>query len=390
MTARLKSVPNAALDEDARLTQRDTTDAGEVVRALRAAMREKNVDAVQELRWLEPRPPGERDLLSDLAAAVGLETAIGQLARFWRCADVKPERIREIGSQEAEVYERLLLTGESLPIVSLLRREGPAAPWRVVCTKEAYDERFVLWVAVSDAPLDDGSWMRALADRGGQGQLLMDGSSGVLGHPERGWLVHVRGPFVPTAWPPALPGEGGAIIELGSALSSTPEERREQLEWILEAAQVFLAELTGQAAYVPAHDRLILPQALAAAASGTLSPQQALRFWAGLEETDGRIHTGGLGQLGLPEVEASVDLLDSPDLTARLVRWMGAGLVAGNAPTMGTELLVGEREVLVTVGPRGPKRGKSYGRWGALALVPSSVAFSRGSRTRMRVPDDIR
>lgn len=366
--------------------------AAAAVERLRAALRAVDVEAAQTVRWLAPRPPGERDLLSDLAAAEGLAPAIHQLSRFWRRAEVRLERVREIHPLEAEVYERLQLPGESLPIVSLVRRESEDAGWRVVCTNEAQDERFMLWVTAAADAVDDVAWTKAFVERHGpHGELLMDGETGVLGHPDRGWLVHVRGPVTPSTWPDVLSGEGGAVLELATGLSPVQSERAPQMQWMLQVAEVFLTQLGGVAAYVPAQDKLVHPQALAAAAIGHLTPAQAFRFWARIDEADGYLYTSGLSQLGLPEVEAPVDLLASPDRTARLVRWLGATLLdAGALPSLGTELVLDAESVLLVAGRRGPRRGRSYGRWGAMRLAASDSAFGRGSRTRMRVPDDFR
>lgn len=365
--------------------------AAEAVRALRASLRESDVQGAQKVRWLAPRPPGERDLLSDMAAAEGLSNAVQRLAKFWRRAEVRLERVREIDPLEAEVYERLQVPGESLPIVSVVRRESEQAEWQVVCTNEAQDERFVLWVTTSADAIDDVAWTRAFVERhGAHGELLMDGATGVLGHPDRGWLVHVRGPFVPARWPDVLPGEGGGVLELATALSPAQDERRLQTRWMLQAAEVFLSELRGEAAYCPGLEKLVMPQALAAAAAGRLSADQSFRFWARLEESDGWFHSRGLRQLGLPEVEAPVDLLGDRERTRRLVRWLGASMLDARAlPSLGTELVLDDESILLVGGRRGPRRGRSYGRWGAIGLIRTDPAFGRGSRTRMRVPDEI-
>jgi len=358
-----------------------------VVRDLRDALSRADVEAAQRLRWLAPRPPGERDLLSDMAAAEGVGPAVDRLSRFWAQAHVRFEHVREIDGLEAEVYERLSLPGESLPIVSLVRRDAPHAPWRVVCTNEAQDERFVIWISVRADTVDEAGLTKTLGDA----EVLMMDDGGVLGHSTRGWLAHVRGPFVPKQWPEVLPGEGGHVIELATALAPDAMERREQLAWVLRSASGFVRVLEGQAAMLPGSSKLLLPQALAAAASGQLSAMQAFRFWARIEESSGWFHTRGLGQLGLPEVEAPVDLLPSPERTAQLAQWMGATLLEKTPlPALGTELLLGEDSFLVAPGRRGPRRGKSYGRWGAIGLVSSDPRFMRGSRTRMRVPDGMR
>ena len=363
-------------------------EAAAAVEALRVALRAADVNAVQAVRWLAPRPPGERDLLSDLAAAEGLERAVEQLSRFWRRAEVRLERVRVIGSLEAEVYERVHLPGESLPIASLVRRAAVGAPWRVVCTNEAHDERFTIWIPSAKPEIDDVAWSRAHEARFGPGaELIMDGLGGVLGEPAYGWLANVRGPWAPRHWPEQLPGEGGRVVELATALTPEVGDRRAQLQWILRAALIFLDQLGGAAAYLPSHEKLVLPQALEAALEDKLAPDQALRFWARVEEIDGHFVTTGLRQLGLPEVEVEVALLGDRDATARLVRWLGAKLIdLGHLPAHGTELVAGDRSFVIVPGRRGPRRGRSYGRWGALRVSAADDRLQRGSRTRIRIP----
>jgi hypothetical protein len=368
--------------------------AAEVVQKLRAALRHSNAEEAQTMRWLAPRPAGERDLLSDLAAAEGLEPAVKRLSRFWRKAEVRLERVRAIGPLEAEVYERLTLpAGESLPIVTLVRRPAVDASWRVVCMNEAHDERFVIWLTSVRDDIDDVTWSREFYERFGKaGELIMDGEGGVLGDPEQGWLAQVRGPFWPLEWPDQLPGEGGPLVELAAVLTSDWDARRAQLTWLLETSAVFLSHLGGPAAYLALHDKLVLPQALDAAVASMLRPEQALRFWARLEEADGHYVTSGLRQLALPEVEAAVKLHDDPSAAARLVRWLGARLVEGGAvPPLGTEVVFNGRTLMIVHGRRGPRRGKSYGRWGAVRIAEADARYAaRGSRTRLRVPDNQR
>lgn len=360
--------------------------ASEAVDALRAALRAGDVEAVQQRRWLAPRPPGERDLLSDMAAAEGIQTAVRRLSKFWQRTAVRREGVRAVSALEAEIYERLEMPGESLPIVTVVRRDAEELPWKIVCTNEARDERFVVWITVRGHAVDDVAWSRRAE---APGQLLMDDAVGVLGHPERGWLVHVHGPFVPLAWPDMLPGEGGRVLELAMALSAEGAGRPAQLRWIMQAAYAFMDELGGDMAYVPEQQRLILPDALIAAAGGTLLPRHAFRFWAGTRDVDDHVVTQGLGRLGLPEVEAPLDVLSRPELVRSTVERFGATLLASpHIPSLGTELVVGEECVVLVAGRRGPRRGTSYGRFGAFALAPTDNRMRRGSRTRMRIPTD--
>jgi hypothetical protein len=367
-------------------------EAALAVEALRAALRKGDAEAVQSVRWLARRPPGERDLLSDLAAGEGLELAVRRLSRFWRRAEARVERVRLVSGLEAEVYERLALPGEAIPIVSLVRRAAVEAPWRVVCTNEAHDERLTVWLGSKGDELDDVAWTRAYAARfGGGAELLMEGIAGVLGAHHEAWLAHVRGPFVPLAWPAILPGEGGGLIELTAALVPQWEARAAQIEWLLRATAVFLEELGGAGAYFPAHEKLVVAPALDLAVRGALRPDQAMRMWARIEDAGGYVFTSGLRQLGLTEVEAPRELMGDPQATIALVRWLGAKLVESSHDVLalGTELVLSDRTFTIVPGRRGPRRGKSYGRWGALCIADVEERLKRGSRTRIRVPEPL-
>ncbi len=355
----------------------------EQVEAFRAALMAGALERVQALRWLAPRPAGERDLLSDMAAAEGIHRAIHELSRFWRRATIHLERVRVIDTHEAEVYERLALPAESLPIVTVLRRESASVPWKIVCTNEAYDERLVLWLPVGAAAVDDATLTSVLPDGS---ELLMDGSEGVLAHDQ--YLVHVRGPVVPTQWPPELPGQTPQVLELATALAADPGERREQLRWLLGCARALMPELGSAAAYLKRERRVMMPQAIDAILTGAATPAQAVRFWARVDKAEGLFHTDGLRLLGLPEIEAEASLLGSEERTRALVLWLAERVVkAEQMVAPGTEVTVGDRTLLVVGGRRGPRRGHSYGRCGAVRLIDGAGVVRRGSRSRMRAPD---
>lgn len=377
----------AVADEvpDSHDTNGDANEVVEPVAAFRAALIARDVERVQALRWLAPRPPGERDLLSDMAAAEGIGHAIQELSRFWRRATVHLERVRVVDVHEAEVYERLSLPSESLPIVTLLRRESAAVPWKVVCTNEAYDERCVLWLPVGAAGVDDGALSHALPEGS---ELLMDGDSGVLAH--GAWLVHVRGPVIPTEWPEGLPGQTPQVLELASALAPDPGARREQLRWLLRCARALLPELGGHAVYLKRERRVMMPEAIDRILAGTVTPAQAVRFWARVDHAEGHVHTDGLRLLGLPEIEASETLLGEGGKVRELVTWLAERVVkAEQMVAPGTEVSVGDRQLVIVGGRRGPRRGRSYGRCGAVRLIDAADVVRRGSRSRMRAPDGL-
>ena len=355
--------------------------AAEAVAALRAALRASDVDAAQAVRWLRPRPPGERDLLSDLAVAEGLTSAVEQLSRFWSEARVALETVRPVDTNEAEVYERLELPGQTLPIVSLVRRESGESPWLVVCTNEAKDERFTLWLGVEAESLDEAAFA---ARPQSPGDLLMEGERGVLGHRREPWILHVRGLFEPEEWPEYMPGEGLKVLEVAAALDPRPGRRRGQMEWNMAAVGALCDQLGAQAAYALGTKRALHPRAIQAASQG-LSAEAAQRFWVEIDQSDDYIFTRGLGLLGLPEIEAPRSVVRAD--VEPIVRWLASELLRANpGPTLGTELVMADQSALLVAGRRGPRRGRSYGRFGAYALAKSDPNLRKGSQTRMRVP----
>jgi hypothetical protein len=373
----------------------DVTEAAETpelaVAQMRAGLVERDADRVQAHRWLAPRPPSERDLLSDLAAAQGIGRAVRRLSRFWERANVLLERVRYVDGNEAEVYERVVLPGDTLAIVSVVRRESASAPWKVVCTNESHDDRVSLWLAVPSLTTDEHEWTQIFArsyEDDAAELVIADDDSGVLGHPERGWLANVRLPFVPAEWPENLPGEGDRILEITQSLSERPDERRDQLLWLVRCSSVFAHLLSAHGAYLPLLKKLIPIPALALAAQSELDGPRRFELWARVERVQKHAVTIGLGQLGLPEVEVPDAV--AGDRSAAIAKWLG-GLIAGGtfAPVPGTELVESQRTLQIVSGRRGPRVGRSYGRWGAVGVGPLDTRDRRGSRTRIRVPDDV-
>jgi len=320
-----------------------------------------------------------------MAAAEGLEEAVKELSRFWRQAEVHLERVRVVSELEAEVYERLVLPGESLPTMTLVRRESETSPWKVVCINEAYDERFVLWLPTRQISVDDAALAESLPEGT---QLLMNGLDGVLAFED--WLVHARGPIDVTAWPENLPGQTPRIFELATALAPDPEPRRAQLRWLLAGALALLRPLGGAAVYRKREGRVMMPAAIEAVVTGAATPAQVTRFWVRFGLFEGYVFTDGLNLLGLPEVEVPVALFDEPSVATELARWLAEAAVAGREVPLGTEVSLGDRSLLVVRGRRGPRRGRSHGRWGAIALTAlEHENTGRGSRSRIRAPDHI-
>lgn len=349
----------------------------EAVHRLRLALRRGDSATVADVRAAVPRRPHERDLLTDLIDADGLEPAVRRLSRFWSHARVELELVRVVDADEVEVYERAVLPHEQLSIVSLVRREAGSRTYRVVCTLEARDERFEAWIVGRGDPLDDVAWSRSFAGRfGADAELVMNGDEGVLGHPRAGFLAELSAPEECRRWPEALPGEGSPIRRLKFSLALEAERRRQQLEWALRALDV-LADADGASAvYVPAHDKVLPVPGLRRATRDARSPEQRSRLWVAVRLVQGHWVTSGLSLFGLPELELEAGALGSG--ARPLLRSLAASLVRARTLPW-RDVLVEQDGMTFSVAPgrRGPRPGRSYGRWGAVRLVPD--AGERGS-----------
>ncbi|MFW5920750.1 MAG: hypothetical protein ACOCUS_02830, partial [Polyangiales bacterium] len=263
------------------------------VQQLREALRGADGDAVGLLRSSRPRRPSERDLLSDLMDAEGVEEAARKLSRFWSKAQAEVEAVRWVDTTEAEVYERVGVGNQVLQTVSVVRREEQG--WRVAFTHETRDERLRFWVPARHGEVDDAAWTRVFTERhGNAAQLVIDGPGGVLGHPEQGWLAELTGPFEPSEWPDGLPGEGNALLQIDLALSPKPDARIKQLQWILRIIDTFLDLQAGVAAYMPRDGKLLPAQAVRHAVSAGLTPEQAARLWVSVRKAGRFFATSGM------------------------------------------------------------------------------------------------
>lgn len=366
---------------------RELSTAVDVVRALTSGLRAGNAEQVRRHRWGQPRPLGERDLLSDMAAADGLPRAVKRLSPFWRGTEIRFQGVRRISELEAEVYDVATAPrGEMLPIVSLVRRQSPGHAWQVVCVNESHHDRLTFWVTCDADVIDGRQWTEHFSDAHGAGaELVMDGGEGVVGHPERGWLASLRGPFTPDPWPSSLPLGQTMVVELSLVLERHRNLRRDQLHWFARLADVTATVLRADTIFLPAHEKLVLPDMLWRAARRPLGPPETYRLWAQLEELHHHYYTTGLRILGLPEVEAPVSLLPQPERSRRLLVWLATELVGGkHPPAVGTEIRIGPTTLRVESGRRGPRVGRTYGQWGSLRIEPQGPSARRPPTQRLR------
>lgn len=370
--------------EGASATPRDRVIAA--VQQLREALRGADGGAVGTLRSSRPRRPSERDLLSDLMDAEGVEEAARKLSRFWSKAEAEVEAVRWVDTEEAEVYERVGVGSQVLQTVSVVRREQQG--WRVAFTHETRDERLRVWVPARHGTIDDSAWTRVFTERHGEAaQLVVDGPGGVLGHPERGWLAELTGPFEPSEWPEGLPGEGHALLQFELALSSEPEARIKQLQWALRIIDTFLDLQAGVAAYMPRDGKLLPAQAVRRAVTEGLSPDQVARMWVSIRQEGRFFVTSGMRLLAMPELELERGALGDEESERRLLRDVATRIVkAGTRPQVNARLDAQTRTFELVRGRRGPVAGQTYGRWGALRVVEVDPTKRRGSGVRLSDP----
>lgn len=342
----------------------------------RHALRAGDASGVGRTLDTRARRPRERDLLVDLVAAEGLELATRKLARFWRQAQTEVDAVRIVGPDEAEVYERLYPPHESRPLhVATVLRRGRDASWRVVTTQRSPADavRLQIWPA-EVPPLRDEAFTEAFSNRWGpSGELVTDDGEGVLGHPTEGWIGAL-------GWPQAP----GGPFELALVGAPDPDVRTRQVCWLSRCATV-VASLTGaELAYANAARKVVAVDVLGAIANAELpSARDLAGAWVALHRARDLVFSRGLATFALAEVVASPAVWGS----ASIARKVAAGAVrAGLSGAMGLApgeivQIVGQR-VTVEPGPRGPSAHESFGRWGAIELVPLSGHTARSGVVR--------
>jgi len=375
----------------------ETAAPEQTVLALRHALRDGDADAVRRAVLWEARPPWERDLLIDLVAAEGIEVAVAKLRLFWRNARVRITAVRMTLEGDAEVYEELDAARADgvLHTVTLLRRVGHG--FRVVNTTDATDDTVRVFVvrAAGDGTLDDGAFTRDLQIRvGAIAELLMENGEGTLGHPQEGWLARIRGPHplselmpgiagLPRTRPPATEAWELVLDPRGAG-----ERRRGQVAWLGRVAAELAAFDGAPWIYMPAAGKLTSTRVLRAAV-GAEGPtaRGVAAAWVRLVTKGGWATTRGMCQLQLPEVEIQLEDWAEVNGARRLVGTVAMSLLNGRLDQDTHAVVrVGGIRCRVSEGRRGPEPGQSYGRWGAILVVP---ADRRGtvshSETRMRL-----
>ncbi len=312
----------------------------------------------------EARRPNERDLLIDLAAAEGVDSAARKLARFWRSAETQVQAVRVIAEREVEVYERVRLPDRhgDVDVATLLRR-GRDGTWRVVVAQRAPSDGLSVRLPAPSARLDDAEVTRALLGRWGcRTELIVSGEDGVLREPERGWLAHVQRI------------DGGYEVTLEPA--EDEDARHAQLVWLARSVAVLGHHLGARRLWVPAARKVVGVEAFEAiGAAAAPSSKSLLLVWTALHRDAPLLYTAGLSAFALPELVTDLTAWND-ERTARRLLSATALAAAGGGQTLrvGYGYAVGTRRVVLAAGPRGPAAGRSFGRRGALAIRPLRAA----------------
>lgn len=356
------SIPSEP-DDEARKRREEVVAA---VTRHRHALRVGDASGVGRTLDAHARLPSERDLLVDLVAAEGLEPATRKLSRFWRGARSQVDAVRIVGPDEAEVYEQLWMPPRNSPIetVTLLRR-GRDATWRIVTTQRAPadDVRVQIWPEAGTEVRDD-SFTRAFHRRyGPDGELVMDDHEGVLGHPAKEWVGALR-----------VPRTEGQPFELALVGDHDPEVRLTQVHWLSRCAVVVASLLGAERAYVPLARKLVSVESLEAVAQPEApGARHVAAAWVALHRTGETLFSKGMSTFAHAEVVAHTHLWEEAGVARRVA---GAAVHAGLSGAMdlvpGELVHIARRRVLVESGPRGPTSHDSFGRWGAVELVPLS------------------
>ncbi|MEM9189158.1 MAG: hypothetical protein AAGF12_08275 [Myxococcota bacterium] len=365
----------------------DTPEA--MVAAFRASLRVGDVAGVTGRLAAVARRPAERDLLVDLLDAEGPQSAVERLQRFWCRTRSETVGLRSLGPISAEVYERVFVEGRDTPleIVTLTRKINGS--WQVVSSQNAPDYRPRLLVirGTEGSPLDDVAFSRTWQEaHGDTAELVMMDGGGILGHPEKGWLGGVKGPapvgdVVPEAALEAIrdaEGEASVLFEVSADAAPEREEQIELLTWLTQVS-LSIAEHTGAThVYSPGADRLIPRTVLADGFSSSEPPLHKLATtWARLHRNDEGGYTQGLHHFHCPEVEYLLEDWGGPgnsataDAAARCAISVATAFISGKLRgSVGTVVRASSVRCHLHESRRGSEPGLTYGRLGAVRLVP--------------------
>jgi hypothetical protein len=349
----------------------------------RRALVEGDVARVEETTLWAARPPWERDLFIDLAAASGLDVAVKRLRQFWKLANPILLHVRPLPDGDVEVFEQIHMPdGRELHTVTLMRPVGDR--YLVVAMSEAPDDttRFLVLTDSESPALDDARFTREWIEaHGPTAELLVDANDGALGHPLEGWLARVRGPL---PWAPIrerltrrtleLP-DAKTVLEVVMTPSGDPRERAHQLLWLALAAAEVAQHIGASLVYVQRAEKLIRVETLKKTMTGpAVGGREVASAYVKLVEKGKWAATRGMGQLVLPELEVDLEEFPDPGAARRLLGAVSVALIEGRVapiPSARHVLTVAGYRCQLALGRRGAEPGQTYGRFGALVIRPA-------------------
>ena len=378
--------------------------AAETLDRLRTALREGDVGGVIS-RLETVRSGKERDLLSDLVVSQGPEKAVKQLQRFWRHASATVTGERWVHDHEVEIYEDITMPDRETPLhsVTLLRRRDHR--WHVVSTQNAPDLRPRLRIyCAADVPALDGAGFTRqwAAQHGPTAELMFHEGEGILNHPLEGWVGSVRGPVPLEDQRSEIPSVAAALIEVAVEPSRDAASRGRQLVWISRVTLEIAAWTNSRTVHVPAAERFLdVADFAAALGEGEMpAPHRIASTWVKLhrrEKVAGRGYaaTRGMSHFLQPEIEfLQADFSEQPKIEAISIA-LASAIVSGRLqPTRGSVVRISGARLLLDRGRRGPLPGETYGRYGAVRLLPATTGPLANNRTHQRLnaplaPDSI-
>lgn len=353
-------------------------DATRAVAEHRAALASGDATIVERTLDLHTYGAGPRGLLSRLAGSESIPAAVHKLAPFFRKAKFTIEAARLLADDEVEIYEAMSHASLARPMrtVSLVRRRGGF--WRVVTTADAPDEQIKVCLLLPAGPRDipkgslagAASALEVEAEPLDGGALLVDE---LLGYQA---TVHVKDPF--EAGIDATLPEVGDLVAASAAIavvtmipSTVSRERVHDLAWVGSAAACLAEAMKVERLLLPRCDRVLTAQELAEACQENADAKRLATAWVHFKVGEGWLGTRGMAHFMKPEIEVKLADFADPQAAARVV-----ATTAGKVLTGGLDLAPGSSvegdggRYWVLLGRRGPVPGDTYGRWGAVTLMP--------------------
>lgn len=113
------------------------------------------------------------------------------------------------------------------------------------------------------------------------------------------------------------------------------------------------------------------------------SSQSLLPAWAALHRDGSLLYTEGLANFGLPELVSEQNPWSATQTPRRIMAAAALAAVGGGVDlTAGEVFTLGDHRIFLTPGPRGPARGRTFGRQGAVAIPPLDAGPGSATLTK--------